>query len=87
VSGAGTVAYRFDKAEGTNGPTQRGPVQLVTFAAPGTETIRHEEDVNLPTGTEHFREFLTILSPGNRQSAPVSITVKCDPAAPPSPGN
>ena len=84
VSAAGTVAYRFDKAEGTDGPTQRGPVQLATFAAAGTETIRHEEDVNLPKGTEHFREFLTVLSPGNRQSAPVSVTVKCDPAAPPS---
>jgi hypothetical protein len=81
VSSAGTVAYRFDKAEGLDGPTQHGPVQLATFAAPGTETIHHEEDVNLLTGTEHFREFLTILSPGNRQSAPVSITVKCDPAA------
>ena len=86
VSGGGTVAYRFDRAEGLDGPTQHGPVQIATFAAPGTETIRHEEDVNLSAGTEHFREFLTVLSPGNRQSSPVSVTVRCDPAAPPSPG-
>jgi hypothetical protein len=82
VSGGGTVAYRFDKAEGIDGPTQHGQVQMATFAAPGTETIHHEEDVNLPAGTEHFREFLTVISPGNRQSSPVSVTVKCDPAAP-----
>jgi hypothetical protein len=85
VSAGGTVAYRFDKAQGIDGPTQHGPVQLATFAAPGTETIRHEEDVNLPFGTARFREFLTILSPGTRQSSPVSVTVKCDPAAPPPP--
>lgn len=83
VSGGGTVAYRFDKAEGLDGPTRHGPVQMATFAAPGTETIRHEEDVNIPAGTEHFREFLTVLSPGNRQSSPVWVTVTCDPAAPP----
>ena len=53
---------------------------MATFAAPGTETIRHEEDVNLSAGTEHFREFLTVISPGNRQSSPVSVTVTCDPA-------
>jgi len=83
VSGGGTVAYRFDKAEGLDGPTQHGPVQIATFAAPGTETIRHEEDVNIPAGTEHFREFLTVISPGNRQSSPVSITVTCDKRPPP----
>jgi hypothetical protein len=60
---------------------------MATFAASGTETIRHEEDVSLSAGTEHFREFLTVISPGNRQSSPVSVTVKCDRAAPPSPGN
>ena len=87
VSGGGTVAYRFDRAEGLDGPTQHGPVQIATFAAPGTETIRHEEDVNLSAGTEHFREFLTVISPGNRQSSPVSVTVKCDAAAPPSRGD
>jgi hypothetical protein len=76
--GGGTVAYRFDKAEGLDGPTQHGPVQIATFAAPGTQTIRHEEDVNIPAGTQHFREFLTVISPGNRQSSPVSITVTCD---------
>ena len=86
VSGGGTVAYRFDKADGVDGPTQHGPVQLATFAA-GTETIRHEEDVNIPAGTEHFREFLTVISPGTRQSSPVSVTVKCDPSAPPSRGS
>jgi hypothetical protein len=85
--GGGTVAYRFDKAEGLDGPTQHGPVQLATFAAPGTQTIRHEEDVNVPAGTQHFREFLTVISPGNRQSSPVSVTVKCDPTAPPGQGN
>lgn len=87
VSGGGTVAYRFDKAEGLDGPTQHGPVQMATFAASGTETIRHEEDVNIPAGTAHFREFLTVISPGNSQSNPVSVTVKCDPAAPPSRGS
>jgi len=86
-SGGGTVAYRFDRAEGLDGPTHLGQVQLATFAAPGTETIRHEEEVNLSAGTEHFREFLTVISPGNRQSSPVSVTVKCDPAAPSRPGN
>ena len=87
VSGGGTVAYRFDRAEGLDGPTHLGQVQLATFAAPGTVTIRHEEDVNLPAGTEHFREFLTVISPGNNQSSPVSVTVKCDPAAPPGQGS
>jgi hypothetical protein len=57
---------------------------MATFAASGTETIRHEEDVSLSAGTEHFREFLTVISPGNRQSSPVSVTVKCDPTASPS---
>ena len=80
--GGGTVVYRFDRAEGLDGPTQHGPVQLATFAAPGTQTIRHEEDVNITAGTQHFRELLTVISPGNRQSSPVSVTVKCDPAAP-----
>ena len=80
--GSGTVAYRFDRAEGIDGPTEPGQVQMATFAAPGTETIRHEEDVNIPAGTVSFREFLTVISPGNRQSSPVSVTVKCDPAAP-----
>jgi len=85
--GGGTVAYRFDKAEGIDGPTQHGPVQLATFAAPGTQTIPHEEDVNITAGTQHFREFLTVISPGNRQSSPVSVTVKCDPSAPPGQGS
>src|SRR5262245_5154123 len=87
VSGGGTVAYRFDRAEGLDGPTHLAQLQRATFATPGTEIIRHEEDVNIPAGTEHFREFLTVISPGNTQSSPVSVTVKCDPAAPPSPGN
>jgi len=85
--GGGTVVYRFDRAEGLDGPTQHGPVQLATFAAPGTQTIRHEEDVDITAGTQHFREFLTVISPGNRQSSPVSVTVKCDPTAPPGQGN
>jgi hypothetical protein len=84
--GGGTVAYRFDRAGGLDGPTQHGPVQLAIFAAPGTQTIRHEEDVDLPPGTQHFRELLTVISPGSRQSGPVSVTVKCDPTAPPKPG-
>jgi hypothetical protein len=85
--GGGTVAYRFDRAEGLDGPTRHGPVQLATFAAPGTQTIRHEEDVSITAGTQHFREFLTVISPGNRQSGPVPVTVKCDPAAPPGQGS
>ena len=85
--GGGTVAYRFDRAEGLYGPTRHGPVQLATFAAPGTQTIRHEEDVSITAGTQHFREFLTVISPGNRQSGPVPVTVKCDPAAPPGQGS
>jgi hypothetical protein len=83
AGGGGTVAYRFDKAEGINGPATQGQVRVVTFAAPGTDTVRHEEEVNIPAGTAYFREFLTVISPGNRQSTPVSVTVKCDPAAPP----
>lgn len=85
--GGGTVAYRFDRAQGLDGPTRHGPVQLATFAAPGTQTIRHEEDVSITAGTQHFREFLTVISPGNRQSGPVPVTVKCDPAAPPRQGS
>lgn len=82
VSGSGTVAYRFDQAEGLDGPTELGQVQMASFAAAGTATIRHEEAVGLPSAPETVREFLTVISPGNRRSPPVSITVHCDPAAP-----
>lgn len=85
--GSGTVAYRFDKVEGVDGQTVQGSVQMVSFSSPGTATVRDSEDVTIPEGTVYFREFLTIVSPGDRQSNPVSVTVVCDPNALPAPPN
>jgi heme/copper-type cytochrome/quinol oxidase subunit 2 len=83
--GSGTVAYRFDKVEGVDGQTDQGAVQMVSFSSPGTVTVRDTTDVDIPEGTVYFREFLTIVSPGDAQSSPVSVTVTCDPTAPPPP--
>jgi hypothetical protein len=85
--GSGTVTYRFDKAEGVDGQTVQGAAQTVSFTSPGTVTVRDNEPVTIPEGTVYFREFLTIVSPGDRQSNPVSVTVVCDPTAPPAPPN
>jgi hypothetical protein len=83
--GHGTVSYRFDRAEGLNGPTDQGPVKMVSFTSAGTATIHDSESVTIPKGTVYFKEYLTIINPGNRQSNPVAVTVSCDPTARPAP--